>query len=80
MTTTTVGDHAVVLGASMAGLLTARVLADLYTRVTVVERDVLPSDTANRKGVPQDRHTHVLHARGRQLLDELRRQGADSVC
>jgi 2-polyprenyl-6-methoxyphenol hydroxylase-like FAD-dependent oxidoreductase len=36
------GDHAVVLGASMAGLLRARVLADAYTRVTVIERDTLP--------------------------------------
>ena len=34
-----IGDHAVVLGASLAGLLAARVLADAYGRVTVVERD-----------------------------------------
>lgn len=34
------GDgHAVVLGASMGGLLAARVLADFYDRVAVVERD-----------------------------------------
>jgi 2-polyprenyl-6-methoxyphenol hydroxylase-like FAD-dependent oxidoreductase len=37
-----VGDHAVVLGASIAGLLAARVLADAYQRVTIVERDPLP--------------------------------------
>ncbi len=34
-----VGDHAVVLGAGMPGLLTARVLADSFARVTVVDRD-----------------------------------------
>jgi choline dehydrogenase-like flavoprotein len=34
-----IGDHAVVLGTSMGGLLAARVLADAYQRVTVVERD-----------------------------------------
>ncbi|MGH4001279.1 MAG: FAD-dependent oxidoreductase, partial [Pseudonocardiaceae bacterium] len=67
----TVGDHAVVLGASMAGLLAARVLADAYARVTVVERDILPPDLADRRGVPQGRHVHGLHARGRELLDEL---------
>ncbi len=67
----TVGDHAVVLGASMAGLLAARVLADAYARVTVVERDILPPDFADRRGVPQGRHVHGLHARGRELLDEL---------
>jgi flavin-dependent dehydrogenase len=31
-------DHAVVLGASMAGLLAARVLADTYRKVTVIDR------------------------------------------
>ncbi len=65
------GDHAVVLGASMAGLLTARVLTDAYEQVTVVDRDILPHDMAHRRGVPQDHHVHALHARGRELLDEL---------
>jgi predicted flavoprotein YhiN len=36
------GDHSVALGASMAGLLSARVLTEPYTRVTVIERDDLP--------------------------------------
>jgi 2-polyprenyl-6-methoxyphenol hydroxylase-like FAD-dependent oxidoreductase len=66
-----IGGHAVVLGASMAGLLAARVLADAYQRVTVVERDPLPSAPANRKGVPQGRHAHLLVPRGAQILDEL---------
>jgi flavin-dependent dehydrogenase len=66
-----IGDHAVVLGASLAGLLAARVLADAYGRVTVVERDPLPETAGNRRGVPQGRHAHVLLARGAQILDEL---------
>lgn len=65
------GDHAVVLGASMGGLVAARVLADFYERVTVVERDVLPPDAANRRGVPQGRHVHALLGRGSAVLDEL---------
>src|SRR5712672_851642 len=65
------GEHAVVLGASMGGLLAARVLADFFRTVTVVERDVLPDDPVNRRGVPQDRHPHALLARGAQILDEL---------
>ncbi len=66
-----VGGQAVVLGAGMAGLLAARVLADAYRRVTVVERDPLPEMPANRKGVPQGRHAHLLVPRGAQILDEL---------
>jgi 2-polyprenyl-6-methoxyphenol hydroxylase-like FAD-dependent oxidoreductase len=65
------GERAVVLGASMGGLLAARVLSDFFRTVTVVERDVLPDNPANRRGVPQGRHIHVLLARGAQILDEL---------
>ena len=66
-----IGEHAVVLGASMAGLLASRVLADFYRTVTVVERDVLPTGSAQRRGVPQGRHTHGLWPGGSQILDEL---------
>ncbi len=65
------GERAVVLGASMGGLLAARVLADFFRTVTVVERDVLPDGPAVRRGVPQGRHVHVLLARGAQILDQL---------
>jgi len=65
-----IGDHAVVLGASMAGLLTARVLARSFRRVTVFDRDAMPEIGVHRRGVPQDKHVHFLHPRGRQALDE----------
>ena len=65
------GEHAVVLGASMGGLLAARVLADFYRNITVVERDVLPTAPVNRRGVPQGRQIHAIQARGTQILDEL---------
>ena len=57
-TTTTTRDHAVVLGASIAGMLAARVLSDHYARVTVIERDDVPEGPAHRRGVPQGRHVH----------------------
>ncbi len=57
-------DHAVVIGASIAGLSAARVLSDFFARVTVFERDDLPGTPANRTTVPQDRHLHLLMARG----------------
>jgi 2-polyprenyl-6-methoxyphenol hydroxylase-like FAD-dependent oxidoreductase len=79
-----VGKHAVVLGASMAGLLAARSLSDFFDTVTVVERDPLPDTGVARRGVPQGRHLHALLARGAQaieemfpgVLDELVRDGA----
>jgi 2-polyprenyl-6-methoxyphenol hydroxylase-like FAD-dependent oxidoreductase len=63
--------HAVVIGASMAGLLAARALAGHVDRVTVVERDRLPDGAQQRKGVPQGKFAHVLLARGLAVLDEL---------
>lgn len=51
-------DHAVVLGAGIGGLAAARVLADHYAQVTVIERDSLPATAAVRRGVPQGSHMH----------------------
>jgi 2-polyprenyl-6-methoxyphenol hydroxylase-like FAD-dependent oxidoreductase len=66
-----IGDHAVVLGAGMGGLVAARVLADAYRRVTVVDRDPLPATAGQRKGVPHGRHAHMLVPGGAQVLGEL---------
>jgi 2-polyprenyl-6-methoxyphenol hydroxylase-like FAD-dependent oxidoreductase len=63
--------HAVVVGGSMAGLLAARVLADHFERVTLVERDLLPDTPDYRVGVPQARHAHVLLTRGQIILEQL---------
>jgi len=63
--------HAVVIGGSMAGLLAARVLADHFERVTILERDRFPSRPRPRKGVPQARHVHILLWRGQQQLEKL---------
>ncbi|MFC0845183.1 FAD-dependent oxidoreductase [Streptomyces noboritoensis] len=65
------GRHAVVIGASLAGLLAAQVLADHADRVTVVERDRLPDGPEPRGGVPQSRHTHVLIPGGQRAYDAL---------
>ena len=65
------GDHAVVIGASMGGLLAARVLADAFDQVTILEHDELPARTQDRKGVPQGRHGHGLHPAGLQVLEDL---------
>ena len=82
--TSTRMDRAIVIGASIGGLLTARVLTDHFSQVIIVERDRESPMGEPRKGVPQGRHAHVLLARGRELLEgffpgltqELVKQGA----
>ena len=64
-----VGSHAVVIGASMAGLLAARTVAGPYGKVTVLDRDALPDDATPRRGVPQGRQLHLLLSRGAVILD-----------
>lgn len=63
--------RAVVLGASMAGLLAARVLSESFDDVLLLERDELPSAAQARKGTPQALHPHGLLARGLEVLEEL---------
>ncbi len=64
-------QHALIVGGSMAGLLAARVLANRFSRVTLVERDIFPDGPQQRKGLPQARHVHVLLWRGQQVLEGL---------
>ena len=64
-------QHAIVAGGSIAGLLAARVLADHFERVTVLERDVIGGRAEPRTGVPQGRHVHALLLRGRMIIETL---------
>lgn len=57
-------DHAIVLGGSIAGLLAARVLAEAYPQVTVLDRDELAPGSQPRRGAPQGR-AHPRAARPR---------------
>lgn len=59
------------IGASMAGLVAAAVLSDRFQRVTVIDRDVLPSETIGRNGAPHGRHGHGLLASGFAALEAL---------
>ncbi|WP_026411167.1 NAD(P)/FAD-dependent oxidoreductase [Actinomadura oligospora] len=75
----TTPQHAVVLGASWAGMLTAHVLARHARSVTVVERDVLPGRPAQRRGLPQARHVHVLWSGGARIVEDLLPGAIDRV-
>jgi 2-polyprenyl-6-methoxyphenol hydroxylase-like FAD-dependent oxidoreductase len=71
----------------MGGLAAARVLADHFERVTILDRDQLPIDGLPRRGVPQGRHAHALLAGGLQtiaglfpgIVDELLAGGAQAL-
>jgi 2-polyprenyl-6-methoxyphenol hydroxylase-like FAD-dependent oxidoreductase len=63
--------RAVVLGASLAGLLAARVLHEHFDEVLLLERHPLPMDLGARETMPHTHHTHALLARGRQVIEQL---------
>ncbi len=62
--------HAVVVGASLAGLVAARVLSDHVDHVTILERDDLPASARTRRSVPQGRHAHALLSTGQRQLEQ----------
>jgi 2-polyprenyl-6-methoxyphenol hydroxylase-like FAD-dependent oxidoreductase len=78
------GQRAIVIGGSMAGLMTARALADYFDHITVFERDYIEEHSAIHQSIPQGNHVHVLLLGGLQVLssfypgftDKLERLGA----
>ena len=62
--------HAIVIGGSLTGLLTARVLSDHFEQVTILERDEVHDVPESRKGQAQTRHLHGLLAQGLIILKE----------
>ena len=62
-------QHAVVLGASLGGLLAARALSPYFAHVTLVEKDAVGRQPESRKGQPQTRHVHGLLGSGRQVME-----------
>jgi 2-polyprenyl-6-methoxyphenol hydroxylase-like FAD-dependent oxidoreductase len=84
MTSAPRGTRAIVVGAGIAGLLSARALADHVDEVVVVEREKLRAAAEPRGHVPQGKHLHLFLAAGLDQLvawfpgidDELERLGA----
>jgi 2-polyprenyl-6-methoxyphenol hydroxylase-like FAD-dependent oxidoreductase len=65
------GEHAVVIGGSIAGLISARVLADYFERVTILERDHIEPRPAVHKSTPQGNHLHTVLMGGLRVLSDL---------
>jgi len=81
------GDRAIVIGGSIAGLITARVLSDYFDRVVILERDVVEDRPVLHRSVPQGHHLHALLQGGQNVVasfypgftEELRALGATRV-
>ncbi len=73
------GQHAIVIGGSIAGLMTARVLADFFDSVTVLDRDQISAEPAIHKSIPQGNHLHLLLLGGQQVMSQLYPNFTDSL-
>lgn len=62
---------AIIIGASMAGLVSAAVAANHFDEVIVFEKDAIPDGAQPRPGVPQGNHVHNLLTRGDAVLGRL---------
>jgi 2-polyprenyl-6-methoxyphenol hydroxylase-like FAD-dependent oxidoreductase len=65
------GHQAVVIGGSLTGLMTARVLADHFDRVTILERDDIDAQPGMHQSIPQGNHLHGLLRGGQQVMASL---------
>jgi len=52
-------DRAVILGASVTGLLAGKVLADFFDEVILLDKERLDQGSAPRKAVPKGNHVHA---------------------
>lgn len=65
------GNRAIVIGGSITGLLTSRILTNYFKQVTIIERDRFSEQPEPRQGIPQSTQLHILLTRGRQIMEEL---------
>ena len=78
---------AVVIGGSIAGILTARVLSDYCDNVVIVEKDKIETSFSTRRGTPQSNHIHLLLVKGRNIIqnyfpeleEDLLKKGANKI-
>ncbi|MFZ4828526.1 MAG: NAD(P)/FAD-dependent oxidoreductase [Phototrophicaceae bacterium] len=64
-------SKAVIIGGSVAGLLTAAAIRQAFDQVWVIERDKLEANFESRKGAPQGQHVHNLLVTGLNTMEAL---------
>lgn len=62
---------AIVIGGSMTGLMTARVLSSYYEEVLLIDKDEFPQHPADRNGAPHGFHPHRFTQRGKMITEQL---------
>jgi 2-polyprenyl-6-methoxyphenol hydroxylase-like FAD-dependent oxidoreductase len=65
------GERAIVIGGSIAGLMAARVLSHHFEKVLIVERDPIGNGATSHKSVPQGYHAHGLMLGGLRVASRL---------
>jgi 2-polyprenyl-6-methoxyphenol hydroxylase-like FAD-dependent oxidoreductase len=65
------GENAIVIGGSIAGLVTARVLSGYFEHITILERDHIEPRPQVHKSTPQGNHLHAVLLGGLQVLSRL---------
>lgn len=64
-------ERAIVIGGSISGLLSAKVLSSKFREVFVIEKDTLNGSSSHRRGVAQTEQPHVLLVKGYRLLEKM---------
>jgi hypothetical protein len=65
------GQPAVIIGGSIAWLITVRVLSNYFDHVAVLERHEVEDRPVIHRSVPQGNHLHGLLHGGQQVLSSL---------
>jgi 2-polyprenyl-6-methoxyphenol hydroxylase-like FAD-dependent oxidoreductase len=65
------GRRAIVVGASIAGLMAARVLSEYFDQVVAIDRDEIEDGPAVHKSVPQGHHLHAFLQGGLNVVSSL---------
>ncbi len=63
--------HAIVIGGSITGLFSAKILTKYFSQITIIEKNRLPQEPLARPGVPQSTQPHILLTKGYRILSEL---------